>query len=181
MPPLLKGVLLASLLLILSGLNGPARAGPVDLVPYAGPPLSALSLPLLPLVGPAAGGTRAVPDAGPDVLVVHFFATWCEPCRAELPALSRLAARRAGLRVVLIDVAEPEARVRRFFAERVPPGPILMDPDRAAARAFGVDMLPTTLVFAAGLTRFQALGEVDWDDPKVEALLAALMPGAKGS
>lgn len=158
----------------------PARAAPVDLLPYAGPTPPSLVLPVLTLSGPPAGETRTVPDAGEGVLVVHFFGTWCEPCRAELPALSRLAARRPAVRVVLIDVAEPEARVRRFFEEVAPPGPILMDPDRAASRAFGVEVLPTSLIFAAGLPRLQAVGEVAWDDPKVEAQLSALVPGGAG-
>lgn len=160
--------------------GAPARCEPVDLVPYGGPPPPSLDLPLLTLSGPAVAGTRTVPDAGDDVLIVHFFATWCEPCRAELPALSRLSARLPGVRVVLIDVAEPEARVRRFFEEVAPPGPILMDQDRAAARAFGVEVLPSTLVFVAGVPRLQAVGEVAWDDPQVEAQLSALMPGAAG-
>lgn len=156
----------------------------MDLHPYDGPPVPALSLPVLALSGPQAGETRRVPDAGPEgargPLLVHFFATWCEPCRAELPALSRLAARQPGLRVVLIDVAEPEARVRRFFEEVSPPGPILMDQDRAAARAFGVEVLPSTLVFAGGQPLLAARGEVDWDDPAVAAQLSALASGATG-
>lgn len=160
-----------------------ARAEPVDLVPYAGPPAPppSLDVPLLTLSGPPLAQTRTVPDAGTDVLVVHFFATWCEPCRAELPALSRLSARLPGVRVVLVDVAEPEARVRRFFEEVVPPGPILMDQDRAAVRAFGVEILPSTLVFAAGVPRLRAVGEVAWDDPKVAAQLSALGPGGAGT
>lgn len=170
----------AGAVLILALQGASAWAEPVDLVPYAGPPPPSLDVPLLTLSGPPLVQTRTVPDAGADVLVVHFFATWCEPCRAELPALSRLSARLPGVRVVLVDVAEPEARVRRFFEEVAPPGPILMDQDRAAVRAFGVEMLPSTLVFAAGLPRLQAVGEVAWDDPKVEAQLSALVPGGAG-
>lgn len=155
----------------------PACAAPVELQPYEGPALPTLSLPLLTLSGPAGAHMRPVPDPAAQVLIVHFFGTWCEPCRAELPALARLASRRPDVRVVLIDVAEPEARVRRFFAELAPPGPILMDQDRAASRAFGVEVLPSTLVFAAGAPRLAARGEVAWDDPKVEAQLSALVPG----
>ena len=62
-------------------------------------------------------------------VLVHFFATWCEPCRDELPALDRLAKRAAGdgLRLVVVSVAEPPGRVRRFAAELGLAFPILLD------------------------------------------------------
>src|SRR5947209_8047802 len=63
-------------------------------------------------------GVRHDLSATPARLVlVHFFATWCEPCREELPALQRLSERgkASALAVFAISVAEPDARVRRFF------------------------------------------------------------------
>src|SRR5262245_27474835 len=66
---------------------------------------------------PTTADTEVALDAfrGRTVLV-HFFATWCEPCKDELPALRRLAARAASdaLAVLFISVAESDLRVRRF-------------------------------------------------------------------
>ena len=81
-------------------------------------------------------------DQRSGVVVVHFFATWCEPCRDELPALNRLVARsdRSQLRVVTISVAEVDVRVRNFV-EKIPVNfPILLDRDRSVAKSWDVSI-----------------------------------------
>lgn len=127
------------------------------------------------------GAGLSLSELAKPITVVHFFATWCEPCRRELPALQRFAGRMAeeGVRVVLVDVAEAEARVRRFFSEVPAPGPILMDRDRAAARAWDVSILPSTFVLGPDLAvRLSAAGEVAWDDPATDAAVRALADAA---
>lgn len=148
----------------------------LDAVPLS--PVTGERLPVLMLdrLDPPSGTPARVslPPAGEGVVVLHFFATWCEPCREELPALADFAANEGG-RVVLVDVAEPEARIRRFF-ETVPvPGPLLMDRDRAASRAYGVDALPASLVLVNGIPRLRAIGPVAWADPKVRAQIRDLV------
>ena len=107
-------------------------------------------------------------------VVVHFFATWCEACREELPALRRLA-ERAGAQhidVVAISVAEVPIRVRRFIEQMPVNYPVLLDEDRAVAKAWGVETLPTTFVLDAELkTRFAVEREYDWDRLDVATLL----------
>jgi peroxiredoxin len=103
--------------------------------------------------------------AGRNV-VVHFFATWCEPCREELPALNRLveSARDRNVAVLAIAVAEVPLRVRHFL-EQTPVGfPILLDQDRAVAKAWGVTTLPTSFILSTDLkVRFAVEHEYDWD------------------
>lgn len=162
--------------------TGPAPGGAEEVaaaVPLARvePPLAKpdLTLPVLD------GADLSLSDLARPAVVVHFFATWCEPCRRELPALQRFAGRMAGegVRVVLVDVAEAEARVRRFFSEVPAPGPILMDRDRAAARAWDVSILPSTFVVGPDLAvRLSAAGEVAWDDPATDAAVRALADAA---
>ncbi len=115
-----------------------------------------------------------------EVVLVHVFATWCEPCREELPALSRLAERYAGrLTVIGIDVGEVDVRVRRFFAELPVSFPILLDRDRAVSRAWSVSALPTTFVLDRALVpRLRAVGDVAWDAPDTEARLALVLASA---
>lgn len=107
-------------------------------------------------------------------VLVHFFATWCEPCRSELASLSDLVARKGNqkLFVLAVSVAEPPARVRRFF-EKVPVNyPVLLDKDRAVTRAWGVSMLPTTFVLDRhGAVRLHVEGDLDWLRPDVLASL----------
>ena len=83
------------------------------------------------------------------VVLVHFFATWCEPCREELPALRRLVERavRQPVTVLAISVAEVPMRACARFIESTPVNfPVLLDQDRAVAKAWDVYTLPTTFV-----------------------------------
>lgn len=162
--------------LLVSVACGPARAegASEDLAPARLlAPVDAAPAPRLAPLAALEAGRRAL-VTGEGVEVVHFFATWCAPCKRELPALGRFAARHASVPVVLVDVAEPEDRVRRFFATEPPPGPVLLDADRAAARAFGVSLLPATFVLAGGRIRLALEGEVAWDDPANDALVTGL-------
>lgn len=113
-------------------------------------------------------------DARGDVVIVHFFATWCEPCREELPALHRLVERSdpARLQVISISVAEVGARVRRFI-ETLPVGfPVLLDGDRAIAKAWKVSSLPTSIILDRDLNpRLLVERDYDWDQVDVSQLL----------
>ncbi|MEP9352508.1 TlpA disulfide reductase family protein [Xanthobacter sp. KR7-65] len=159
-------------------LCGPARAeetrAPVPgfLAQVEGAP-AAPELRLETLDGPPAD-LSAGAEPGSRAVVVHFFATWCEPCRTELPALARFAVRRQDVRVLLVDVAEPEERIRRFFAGSAAPGPILVDRDRAAARRWGVSLLPATFVVAGARLHLAHEGEVDWDAAATDAAISAV-------
>ena len=112
-----------------------------------------------------------------QVILVHFFATWCEPCREELPALRRLVAGSAGgrLAVVAISVAEVPLRVKRFLEQTPVSFPVLLDSDRAVAKAWGVNSLPTTFVLDGKLkTHFAIERDFDWDRLDVDDLLRKL-------
>lgn len=112
------------------------------------------------------------------VVLVHFFATWCEPCRAELTSLQHLASRMRDkpFTVLAVDVGEAAASVRRFFAAEPVPFPILLDHDKAASKAWQVYVLPTTFLLNRDLTpHFVAEGDLDWTRPDVEEALAELM------
>ena len=98
-------------------------------------------------------------------MLVHFFATWCEPCREELPALNRLTARAGGsVKVLAIAVADADRSVQRFFETMPVDFPILLDRDRAVAKAWSVATLPTTFVLDASLQpKFVVETDFAWD------------------
>ena len=107
-------------------------------------------------------------------VLVHFFATWCEPCREELPALRRLVERSRDhkLAVVAISVAEVPVRVRRFMEQMPVNFPVLLDQDRAVAKSWDVNALPSTFILDADLTaRLAVEREYDWDRLDVATLL----------
>ena len=108
------------------------------------------------------------------VVLVHFFATWCEPCREELASLSNLA-RAPGIEpplILAINVAEVPGRVRRFLEGTPLDFPVLLDSDRTVTRAWGVYALPTTYVLDRSLTpRLVVEGDLDWTREDVVAAL----------
>jgi peroxiredoxin len=111
------------------------------------------------------GANVALETARGHVVLVHFFATWCEPCREELPALNRLAARVNGnVKVLAIAVADADRSVQRFFETTPVDFPILLDRDRTVAKAWSVATLPTTFVLDASLQpKFVVETDFAWD------------------
>lgn len=131
-----------------------------DLIPWRGP-----LPPAFPIAAIDGEAPRLSAFAG-KVVLVHFFATWCEPCRPELEALERLRLSIGDdLEILAISVAEPDERVRRHFAAHPVGFRVLLDRDRAVARAWGVHTLPSSFLLDRSLTPLgRADGDVAWDD-----------------
>ena len=147
------------------------------LVSVAGPAAASFALPSLD------GPTQELARLRGRVVLVHFFATWCEPCREEMASLQQLQARLAGrpFAIVPISVAEADGAVRRFFAGEPPPFAILLDRDRAVAKTWNIHTLPSTVVLDSGLQpRFIAQGDVDWARSDVMDRIADLLREVPG-
>lgn len=111
-------------------------------------------------------------------VVVNFWATWCEPCRQEMPSLQRLARRMEGkgLAVLTVAVNDRETLVKDFLWEISVDLPVLHDREQGESRALGVRVLPTTLVFdRSHRLRLRAVGAVEWDAPEIESQLEKLL------
>jgi thiol-disulfide isomerase/thioredoxin len=109
------------------------------------------------------------------VVLVHFFATWCEPCREEFASLSLLvdgAAADRSFVVLAVNVAEVPGRVRRYLDAVPVKFPVLLDADRAVTRAWGVSILPTTFVLDRALdARLYVEGDLDWSRSDIRSAL----------
>ncbi len=110
------------------------------------------------------GGALTVAADPQRVTLVHFFASWCEPCERELPGLTRfLNERPDDVRLVGVAVGEPASRAKKFVDRFSLPGPVASDPDKDIAKAFGVRGLPATVAIApAGRAALSATGELEW-------------------
>lgn len=101
-----------------------------------------------------------------------------------MTSLSALAERHTSgqpVAIVAVDFGEVPERVRRYFAKAPANFPILLDVSRDAAKAWGVETLPTTFVLDKRLRpRFRAVGDLDWMRPDVLATLDALAADASG-
>ncbi len=113
-----------------------------------------------------------------QVVLLNFWASWCAPCRAEMPSLELLATRHeaAGFAVVAIDFQETLPAIRRFL-DAVPfTLPIVLDRDGAAARAWTSRVFPTSvLIDRTGQPRRSVLGELDWTGDVARALVDPLV------
>lgn len=111
-----------------------------------------------------------------QVLLINFWATWCEPCRREMPALNRLHEAMAGKDFQVIGIHVGPSKEIELFLEETPVGfPILIDADLALAD-WNVPVLPATfLIDAGGHARYWALGEREWDSPEAVEFFTAVL------
>ena len=115
------------------------------------------------------------------VVVVNFWATWCEPCRDELPSLERLQRLRADrpFDVVTVNFGEQPERIKTFLEREFVELPVVLDRDKEAAGRWKVGGLPMTfIVDARGRVRYQVFGERKWDDAASLAVVDRLLEEA---
>lgn len=128
---------------------------------------------------PGSGGTRwRLREARGKVVLLNFWASWCTPCRVEMPSLELLAQRheRDGLLVMAVNHRETDAAVNRFLAEMPLTLDILRDADGGAARDWGVRIFPSTIAIARdGKAAFTVTGELDWAGPLARQWIAPLL------
>lgn len=129
------------------------------------------------IVQTPAGRERRLVEAYGQPALVHFWATWCAPCREELPTLLEYAESPSTLPVWIVSVDEDWDTVRRFFNNRVPPSVVLVDP-RSDPQGFGLSGVPTTfLIDATGQFRARFSGARDWSLDQVREAVAKLAAG----
>lgn len=152
--------------LVLYGLLNPADRETAGSMPD-------FSLPLL-----AGDGTLGKQDLLGDPVVVNFWASWCIPCRTEMPLFEQIwqEHRDEGLQVVGVNIQDSRSEALAFLADVGVTYPTVFDADQTLAKALGVNGLPQTFFVDrdGNLLRDRVLGEISARDlrEQVQKLLA---------
>lgn len=112
------------------------------------------------------------------VIVLNFWATWCPPCKKEIPGLERMYReyRSQGLEVVGVSTDSSERGIRDFLKESPLSYRILRDTDGKISRLYGVYSLPTTFIIdRSGIVIKHFIGEQNWDSPKMRTSIESLL------
>jgi thiol-disulfide isomerase/thioredoxin len=114
-----------------------------------------------------------------QVVVLNFWATWCAPCRHEMPSLQRLATATEGQGIAVVPMAfgrhSPHSMTLFWEEAEIETLPLHRDAEGAMAAALGVRGLPHTFVLDAdGRVVAELVGEAEWDAPEMQAVLTAL-------
>ncbi len=95
-----------------------------------------------------AGRAWTLKDLKGSVVLVNFWATWCPPCRKEMPDLDSLYKRFRSKGLVILSISdEPEATVRTFLANKHYAYPLLLDPGRKVNETFAIEGIPKSFVY----------------------------------
>ena len=131
-----------------------------------------------------AGQSHTLADYRGKVVLLNFWASWCPPCRHEMPSIERLRIKMAGrpLVILALDSVEPVEDVQAFLTTMKLGFPILLDPEGENTRRWIVYALPTTfLLDKAGRIRQVLKGGAEWDEGEaleaIEGLLQEIVVG----
>jgi thiol-disulfide isomerase/thioredoxin len=129
-----------------------------------------------------AGTTHSLHAYLGRVVLVNFWATWCDPCRDEMASIQRLRERLSGqpFIVLAVNYGESASRIETFVRQMSIGFPVLLDRSQEASRAWRVRVLPASfLVGPDGRIRYHVIGEIDWAaDPVVAAIRRLIRSGA---
>jgi len=112
------------------------------------------------------------------VVLVNFWATWCEPCVTEMPSLQRLREQLTadGFEVLAVNYQEGPARINSFVQKMNLTVPIVRDTDGSVARAWGARFFPASyLVDRDSHVRYSISGGTDWTSPPLVSTIRALL------
>lgn len=124
------------------------------------------------------GHSFTLKNAKGQWLFLHFWATWCGPCRKEIPEIQRLTKSDISkkLKIVLVNTGENEDTIFTFLSEFAPDLKTFMDSDGLITESYSPRGLPATyLINPQGKIVYQALGGMHWTQPAYYQFLQSLV------
>ncbi len=111
------------------------------------------------------------------IVIVNFWATWCPPCRAEIPSMQRAwkILKDKNVMMLAVHVGGNEDKIWSFLTDFGIDFPVLIDGKSTVSRAWPMMGLPTTFIIdPKGNTALRAIGGREWDDPSLIKSILAL-------
>jgi len=124
------------------------------------------------------GGNATLSSYRGEVVILNFWATWCPPCREEMPSMENLYQRFKddGLEILAVDIGESAGTVRQFVQNFGYTFPILMDTNNRVASIYGIQAIPTSLILdREGRIIARIVGSIYWDTPRMIDAFDALL------
>ena len=141
-------------------------------------PARDFSLPLLSIEQAAAGELLQLSDLRGKVVLLNFWATWCGPCRDEMPSMESLynKFKDRGFEILAINCMETPADILAFKESYNFSFPVPLDIDGRMGASWGIQAIPTNfLIDKEGNIVFRLVGSIDWDTPQIHAALELLL------
>ena len=126
-----------------------------------------------------SGRTWNLAELRGKVVFVNFWATWCQPCVEELPAMETLQQGMAAASFQMLAILNnDDPRLAANLARKMGlTFPVLLDPDGKVAKSYGITGVPETFIIdPAGILRHKYLGPRPWDSPEAIELLKRYLP-----
>lgn len=120
------------------------------------------------------GGRVRLKDHRGKLVFLNFWATWCPPCRAEMPSMESLYRRlgNRGFEILAVDLQESREQVQEYVQENAFNFPVLLDETGRVGAMYGVRNIPTTyLIDPQGAVLARSIGGREWDSEEVTGLL----------
>ena len=164
---------MAGMLLALSACNKP-ESTKISAIAKENSPAPEISVKAI-----ADGSTLKLSALKGKVVLLNFWATWCPPCRDEIPSMMKLDKAMTGKPFQMVAVSMDEGgkpAIDTFFKERGFMLPTYLDSNGMAARSYGVTGVPESfIVDKSGVIVKKIIGGLDWGSPEVASFLEGLM------
>lgn len=118
-------------------------------------------------------GPQRLSEVGGRTVLVHFWASWCAPCRQELPLLVRARKEDPALTIITLSDEQPGV-AKSYLKKQGIDLPVIADPRHAVFRLYGVHTVPVSVFVGAGrMVEHVSIGEMDWPE------IAGALPGVR--
>lgn len=124
------------------------------------------------------GSRQSVRSVRGKIALINFWATWCGPCRNEMPSMQRLFVQLGGKKgFAMLAVSDEEGgKVKTFIEKQQYRFPVALAEKKLMAARFGATSIPTTYILdREGRVLFCQVGGIEWDDPKITTWLRQLV------